>query len=162
MLKFILEKINDDLKDIRAGKYFKQININDRIRFTDRGWIKPCKVFLEINSLKLINTIEGTSLEGQNLSGKKLVLCGNVLILFRLRNRNKCCYIEKKIPLSNFIVVPKDIEWKDINLRYKIEDLTIVNIEYNLFFISVILYIEYMDNKCMKKQYKEEDNFDNN
>ena len=105
---------------------------------------------LEIKFAKLLDTIEGTSLEGQHLSGKKLILVGKVnfklIICYYYENKFKYSIKNINIPFSTFIIIPKDTCMRDsVNLIYEIEDLSIVYLCKNKIFISVTPLIEYLD-----------------
>lgn len=106
---------------------------------------------LEIKFAKLLDTIEGTSLEGQHLTGKKLILVGKIkfnliICYYYTKNRFKYSIKSIKIPFSTFIIIPKDICMRDsVNLIYEIEDLSIVYLCKNKIFISVTPLIEYLD-----------------
>lgn len=48
--------------------------------------------------------------------------------------------------MSTFIIVPKNIKYNEIvYLKYSIEDLRITNIECDFVFISVTLFLEYIE-----------------
>lgn len=105
---------------------------------------------LEIQMAKLIDTVEGTSLEGQHLSGKKLILVGkinfNIIIQYNCNKKFKYNIKNIKIPFSTFIIIPKDICKRDsVNLRYEIEDISIAYLWKNKVFISVMPLIQYLD-----------------
>lgn len=105
---------------------------------------------LEIQMAKLVDTIEGTSLEGQHLSGKKLILVGKIEfnIIVQYDYINKCKYNIKniKIPFSTFIIIPKDICKRDsVNLIYEIEDISLVYLSKNKVLISITPLIQYID-----------------
>lgn len=145
--------VNQDNHD----RYFKQININDKVQLYSRYWdeknIVVDSAVLNIKSMKLIDTIEGVSFEGQRLSGKKLVICGYVNIKFYVKISNRCFCIIKDIPISTFIVVPKDtLEDDTINVYYSIEDITTIKIECAYMFISVTIFLEYIKSNLLKQQ----------
>ena len=151
-------KMNITLREIKKKAiiecdkelYFKQININEKFKFCeyiDEKYINFKNAVLHLPCIKLIDTIEGISYEGQKLSGKKLVLCGHFELSFFVDYENKCFYVKKNIPLSTFIVVPTNTtEEKPLCIFYCIEDVTITNIECNYVFISITVHLEYDDN----------------
>lgn len=85
---------------------------------------------MNISSISLVDTIECISLEDEQLTGKKLILVGDIntdVILDyagnkRNRNSSKKNTLKLKIPFSTFIQMPRKIENKDkINcILYKI------------------------------------------
>lgn len=105
---------------------------------------------MNINNISLVDTIECISLEDEQLTGKKLILVGDIDIDAILdyagnkRNRNSSKNTFKlKIPFSTFIQMPRKIENKDkINLKYLIQDITSSILDDNLF-ISVTAIISY-------------------
>lgn len=91
------------VNEFEKERYFKQINISEKFQFCeyiDEKYIQFKCAVLNLPCIKLINTIEGVSYEGQKLSGKKLVLCGYLDTSFYINYGNKCFYIKKDIPLS--------------------------------------------------------------
>lgn len=149
--KIICDFINFGTLD--ESKYFTQFNIckNLMLRCKDikERNIETTIAKLEINCAKIVNTIQGVSIEGQNLTGKKLIIIGeiNTKVIVRCpKNEKKLCSSEKKIPFSNFIIVPNDIcEEEPINLRYIIEDITTMIIAEGKSFVSITLLIQYID-----------------
>ncbi|HBG5209736.1 TPA: hypothetical protein OUM35_003670 [Clostridioides difficile] len=106
---------------------------------------------MNINSISLVDTIECISLEDEQLTGKKLILVGDIDIDAildyagnkRNRNSSKKNTFKLKIPFSTFIQMPRKIENKDkINLKYLIQDITSSILDDNLF-ISVTAIISY-------------------
>lgn len=145
----IIKKItNKTVCESYYERYFTQININEEFKFCeyiDNKYIQFKNAVLYLPCIQLIDTINCISYEGQKLSGKKLVLYGYLDTSFYINYGLKCFYIKKTIPLSTFIVVPKDTKQEDINeINYCIEDVTIINIECNSAFISVTLFLEYI------------------
>lgn len=129
-------------------RYFKLINIGEKMKFCaqhiDSRSIEFTSSVLTITCLKLINTIEGISFEGQRLSGKKLIICGYIDARFFINKAESKFYIKRNIPFSTFIVVPKNIKDDEIvYLDYSIEDVTIVNAGCDYVFIAVTLFLEY-------------------
>lgn len=151
----------DELEDMN---YFKQFNLYKTIEyrnymnkiFCNDEVIKICKVettapTLKIISTKIINTIEGTSLEGQHLSGKKLIIIGEIglkVILTYSVNCGRCknAVTDVKIPFSTFIIIPKDNYCDDeINLRYLIEDSSTAYIGKGKALVSITILMQYLD-----------------
>ncbi|TLE45585.1 SPOCS domain-containing protein [Clostridioides difficile] len=107
---------------------------------------------MNISSISLVDTIECISLEDEQLTGKKLILVGDIntdVILDyagnkRNRNSSKKNTLKLKIPFSTFIHMPRKIENKDkINLKYLIQDITSSILDDNNLFISVTAIISY-------------------
>ncbi|HGM1343369.1 TPA: hypothetical protein ACKON2_002155, partial [Clostridioides difficile] len=107
---------------------------------------------MNISSISLVDTIECISLEDEQLTGKKLILVGDIntdVILDyagnkRNRNSSKKNTLKLKIPFSTFIQMPRKIENKDkINLKYLIQDITSSILDDNNLFISVTAIISY-------------------
>lgn len=171
-MKLRLQKVVPSNTFFQNLKYYKQFNIGATIKCEDfyryinvligNRWckvkelLKICKVqnttpILKINSTKIINTKEGTSFEGQHLSGKKLIIIGEVcfdlVIHYCFCGRFFKYAIKKmRIPFSTFIIIPKDICNKGcINLKYFIEDISVANLGKNKVFISVTPLIQFID-----------------
>lgn len=141
-------------------KYFKQTNIYDNCIINcsniEGRSVEVINTKLNILSGKIINTNVGTSIEGQTLTGKKLVLLGEAITKIKFKcsfqeHKYLDCkkanhYMEKSIPFSTFIILPNPLDnEKDISLRYFIEDTTAIMITRNKLFISVTTLIEYLD-----------------
>lgn len=134
-------------------KYFTQFIINDskvvHPKLISDYFYNGCTYDLKINNGKFINTIKGTSIEGQCLTGKKLALVGtfNLSIIYKYKKDIKNCHIiNKVIPFSTFIIIPKEIcENNIIEIEYYIEDVDVVAICKNKLFISVMLLLKYND-----------------
>lgn len=136
------------MSEFDKERYFKQINISEKFTFNeyiDERYIKFKCASLHLPCIKLINSIEGISYEGQKLSGKKLILCGFLDTSFYIDCGCRCSYIKKDIPLSTFIVVPSDVSEEDsYKINYCIDDVTITNIEYDFALVSITLFLEYI------------------
>lgn len=169
-MKINLKKIIYNELFLKELEFFKQFNIYKTINCMECIYIKKsfqnkyyiikkvlklCKAeatspIIDISFVNIIDTIQGTSLEGQNLSGKKLIVIGEIkfsLVLF-YRYCKKYKYKVKNIimPFSTFIIVPKDIcKSEGINLRYIIEDISLVYLEDDKIMISVTPLIQYVD-----------------
>jgi hypothetical protein len=151
------------LSKIVAGdeiKYFKQINLYKTLSLPYRclQLDEPIDVVskIDIISAKFIDTPQGTSIEGQHLTGKKLIVLGNLNTRLFLRYTNcktKVFLKEDNIQFSTFIIVPKQVcEAQPIDLRYLIEDVTVKAIEkYKVLVSATILFQfvhEYIDFGC--------------
>jgi len=138
---------------LAVAKYFKQLNIyaniNNNCRCLDESRVKFTKVELEIISTKIINTIEGISLEQQILSGKKLIVVGNLSVQFFLcthKHHKKGYWIDEDIPFSTFIVIPKEICTNQRpHITHTIEDVTTKIITKGKIFISITFLLEYQE-----------------
>jgi len=148
------------IEELNPLTYFKQFNVYQSVLLHNRNsniysveTTVPCiEVYsTKIIDTKIIETMKGTSLEGQHLSGKKLIIVGNInmsLILsyYKKKNINKNNVLKIKIPFSTFIIIPKEIyDTQRINLRYLIEDVTVIKLSYNKVFVSVTMLIQYID-----------------
>ncbi|SFA96836.1 SPOCS domain-containing protein [Clostridium frigidicarnis] len=151
-----IDKILPNYIDIQGNcvpNYFTQFNVYNNFtincRWIDCESIEVINSKLEILSSKIIDTVIGTSIEGQHLTGKKLILVGKIIAKINLKCfkcNNRICCIEKNIPFSTFIILPNPINEEDpINLRYLIEDATGVMISRNKLFINVTIIIQYLD-----------------
>lgn len=111
--------------------------------------IKNIKHSLKIISASLIDTIKGTSIEGQHLTGKALSLIGsmNLKILFFNQKCNPPFYISDiSIPFSTYIILPKEIDsLEKFDLTYYFEDISILPIVPNKLFISARVLLIYND-----------------
>ena len=151
MIGFNINKLDNDTNKNSVSKYFKQININDKVKlldsYIDKKYIKIHSALLNIESLRLIDTVEGQSYEGQCLSGRKLIVIGTITIKINCRTFK----FKRNIPFSTFIVIPKDTnDNNDIKLNYCIEDISIINIECNFLFISITIFLEYIKESSHK------------
>lgn len=145
-------------------KYFKQFNVYETIAYNDsihtrkRDLGRSCIPNLEstvpklgIISVKIIDTIEGVSFEGQRLTGKKLIIVGEIslsIILSYFYGCKKCksSTIDLKLPFSTFIIIPQDIcNVEEINLRYLIEDVSVESLCTDKIIASVTILMQYLD-----------------
>lgn len=156
MINLIIDDVTNKKFNINTKeRYFRQININDKVNYyniyLNQNYIKDSSAILKIESIKLIDTIKGESYEGQKLSGKKLIICGYIILKFNMKINCKYIVLKKNIPFSTFIVVPDDTtEKNNINLIYSIEDISLANIECNYLFVSVTFLLEYIKNNNTK------------
>lgn len=138
--------------------YFKQFNIYNNILLDDiKGCIESIETTMpkvDIYSVEVIDTKKGISLEGQYLSGKKLIVIGNIfldLVINYYNSRKNNCgmrFMVNKIclPFSEFIIVPNSVyDYNEINIRYLIEDVTTTNLYDKKIFVSVTMLIQYLD-----------------
>lgn len=151
MERVLLSKMTDNFvhHNSKEIKYFKQLNIYKNIklphcyrRVTDKN-IEAVDTDLKLISCKISDTYEGMSIEGQNLSGKKLVIAGglDVKIYFKPQSIHR---IHMIIPFSAFIVLPAVIcEKQDIKLCYFIEDVICKRLIRRRLFISVTFLLKY-------------------
>lgn len=110
---------------------------------------------MNVHNISLIDTMQCASLEDEQMTGKKLILVGDIdtdVILDYVgnkknKNSNKKNILKLKIPFSTFIQMPRKIENKDkINLKYFIQDMTTSILDDNNLFISVTAIISYENN----------------
>lgn len=146
--------------------YFCQLqvqeNFNSYCEITNTVDVTSPK--LNISRVKLVDTILGTSAEGQHLTGKKLVIIGvldtKVVITHSeyacKNNRTKVAMtnsrygnqqvINKTIPFSCYIVIPLQVcNSKHINIGYDIEDYSISILDRNNIFLNISLMLIYND-----------------
>ena len=151
------------IEELSPLQYFSQFNVYQNIVLNNKNMelrnIESTIPKLQVHSTKIIDakiteTIRGTSLEGQYLSGKNLLLVGSLkasLILNYSIKNNKNKKTKKRdvadveIPFSTFIVIPQDIYTDNIDLRYIIEDTTVIKITPNLVLVSITMIIQYLD-----------------
>lgn len=153
-------------KEIDELNCFSQFNIYETIDYKNDVYksinnlyeydFKVCKIEntspnLNIISTKIINTMEGTSIDGQHLTGKKLIIIGElelslVLTYYTTCNKYNKIIKEVRIPFSTFIIIPKDIyNLENINLRYLIEDISTAQLCNTKSIVSATLLIQYAD-----------------
>lgn len=151
-------------EELNSLEYFKEINVYKNIKLNTKGNkiynIENTNPKVEVSSVKVIDskiieTMQGRSLEGQYISGKKLIIVGNINLSLILtyshrQNRNKGSKNKKIIntylPFSTFIVIPNDISDKQkVELRYLIEDTTVAKITKEQLLISATILIQYLD-----------------
>ena len=130
-------------------EYYTQLTLSDSIKlpcnYIKKEYIKQITGMLLISQVKIIDTIEGESLEGQVLTGKKLIIIGNITIQINI-NCNKCrgnnCIINCEIPFSTYIIIPKSISnIREIQFAYYIEDISIFNIINKQAFLGLSIFI---------------------
>lgn len=153
-------------EEVELPRYFKEFNIYENLAVpcgVDSEYTLDLKVGnLKIISAKIINTIKGLSIEGQYLTGKKLVLMGyvDISIYFKPRKKNGCSnefnnayVLEKSMSFSTFIVIPNPVcDENIIDLRYIIEDGSLAKVSDNKVLISTTIFIEYNDKKLIKEE----------
>ena len=134
-------------------KYFTEFNVYETLQFPYKhiNLQVPIEVITKLNieSTKFIDTFQGNSIEGQYLTGKKLIVLGtlNVKLLIpywdcKLRVYLRCI----NLPFSTFIVVPKEIcKNQPINLKYLIEDSTAKAITSHLVLVSGTILLQFVD-----------------
>ncbi|NMM62652.1 DUF3794 domain-containing protein [Clostridium sp. P21] len=151
-------------KELEEFKYFKQFNVYETVDCKDYmhtkkdNFRKACISNLQttiptlkVISIKIIDTIEGTSLEGQCLTGKKLIIIGKISLRVILTYFFNCktyenSIIDVNIPFSTFIIIPKDICSTDkVNLRYLIEDVSSESLSKSKIILSVTILMQYLD-----------------
>ena len=117
-----MAKVTRDLIDYHgidkctfSSNFFKQLNLDFIFCVPDQKpdieqivkvWVKPCIVHQEI-----IKTPKGTSLEGQNITGKKLMINGDI----ELKVEYVACTATQnvhtahtKFPFCSYVVLPND------------------------------------------------------
>lgn len=134
-------------------EYFTQFNIYKTLHFPNKcidlkmpiGNVNNIKIL----SAKLIDTFQGTSIEGQHLTGKKLIVFGNVNIKLLIPYWDKTLKVFLKdinLGFSTFIIIPKRIcENQPINLRYLIEDSTVKVLNQHDVLVSTTILLQFVD-----------------
>ena len=139
--------ITDYLPDENVN--FTQINIEDEVSPTINNiFLKEvCKVYCRanINKVKILNTLQGQSLEGVNLTGKKALVAGEASykIEFIANNEiNSIHTINHSVPFATSVVIPNYImEEHLINPEVFIEDVNVSQLDNNLIYLSSLLLI---------------------
>lgn len=159
---------SDELEDLC---YFNEFNINGSLifrkiiykpiyiknkRYVIKDIAKICKIdctypILKVLSTKIIGTVEGTSLEGQHLTGKKLIIVGevnlNLIITYYIENKRFKRDIRNiTVPFNTFIIIPKDTEEIcSVDIKYLIEDVTAIAISKDKILVSITIFMQYLD-----------------
>ncbi|MCC0643506.1 MULTISPECIES: SPOCS domain-containing protein [unclassified Clostridioides] len=150
----------EECESLENTFYFSQFNTYKNFKLASKksgvSLLDTSVCGMNIHDIKLIDTIECMSLEDEQMTGKKLILVGDINANIRLenisnakRNRNptKKNILELKIPFSTFIQMPRGIKNNDkINLKYIIQDITSSILDENNLFISVTTIISYDNN----------------
>ena len=134
-------------------KYFKQINLYKTIcmshRCIDSKFGVDAIGKLNILRTKFIDTVKDEYIEGQCLTGKKLIVLGNLItkIYFHYGfHGSKVLYQDKSIYFSTSIMVPKEIcKDQPIHIKYLIEDITVVKISSQKAIISATILLQFVD-----------------
>lgn len=139
--------------DCKEYIYYKKYLFNKCYMFKEK--LKLCSIegtnpIINIDHVNIIDTIEGTSIEGQHLTGKKLIIIGSInfslVCLYKYLNQDKYKVKNVLLPFSTFIIIPKDIcKSEVVNLRYIIEDVTIAYLEDDKVIASITPLIQYID-----------------
>lgn len=150
----------EECESIENTSYFSQFNTYKNFKLVSKksgvSLLDTCVCGVNIHDIKLIDTIECISLEDEQMTGKKLILVGDIDTNIRLenasnakRNRHstKKNILELKIPFSTFIQMPRGVKNNDkINLKYLIQDITSSILDDNNLFISITIIISYDNN----------------
>ncbi|MCC0634469.1 DUF3794 domain-containing protein [Clostridioides sp. ZZV15-6388] len=150
----------EECESLENTFYFSQFNTYKNFKLVSKksgvSLLDTSVCGMNIHDIKLIDTIECMSLEDEQMTGKKLIVVGDINTNIRLenisnakRNRNstKKNILELKIPFSTFIQMPRGIKNNDkINLKYIIQDITSSILDENNLFISVTTIISYDNN----------------
>jgi len=136
-------------------QFFKDFNVKKSIYTPSRNGkpiiISKSTACLNINNCKVIDTIKGTSLEGQHLSSKKILVMGNViftLCFFIPYTQDHLFHIDEIVPFSVFIIVPGCIKEDGVfRFKYMIEDVTSTLISKQKLFFNASVFLEYL-NDC--------------
>ena len=112
--------------------------------------ICDCVACINISDCKVVDTIKGTSLEGQHLSSKKLLIMGTVIFtvyFFIPYIPDLLIDVDEEAPFSVFIIVPEDTNEEGIlKLKYMIEDVTATLLSKTKLFLNASIFIQYLEN----------------
>ncbi|MGX9756089.1 hypothetical protein ACWYRQ_07415 [Clostridioides difficile] len=150
----------EECESIESTSYFSQFNTYKNFKLVSKksvvNLLDTSVCGMNIHDIKLIDTIECMSLDDEQMTGKKLILVGDIDTTIRLENasnakRNrrstKKNILELKIPFSTFIQMPRGVKNNDkINLKYLIQDITSSILDDNNLFISITTIISYDNN----------------
>ncbi|MBU3191604.1 DUF3794 domain-containing protein [Clostridium bowmanii] len=138
----------------KKAQFFTDFNVGKSICIpTNNG--KPFIICdsvacINISDCKVVDTIKGTSLEGQHLSSKKLLIMGTVTFTVYFYIPYILDYlfdVDEEAPFSEFIIVPEGTSEDGIlKLRYMIEDATATLLSDNMLFFNAAIFIQYLDN----------------
>ena len=143
----------NELDCSEEAHFFTQFNVNRSICVpTNNGKsliLHNSVAHLDINACKVIDTIKGTSLEGQHLSSKKLLVLGTIkftVYFFIPYICHHLFHLNKTVPFSVFIIIPDNTnEDSVVNLKYMIEDVTSTLLSKHKLFLNASIFIEYLD-----------------
>ncbi len=117
-----------------------QCDINDNVSVTTPS--------ICVSNIRFVPSISGTSAEGQELTGKNLIVIGyfcTKIVITHVDNgvrRNNT--VEKVIPFSTNIVVPlEDNGNHEVFLGFDIQDFSAIIIARNTLFCSISLVLTY-------------------
>ncbi|MCF0146797.1 MAG: hypothetical protein HUJ77_00210 [Clostridium sp.] len=172
-MKVNLKKITCDDLLLNKLEFFKMFNIYKTIDCKEHIYVKryyrnKCLIFKErlnlikvegtrpiinINYVKLIDTIEGTTLEGKHHTGNKLIIIGEIaftlICSYSYCNKDKYKLQSITMSFSTSIIIPKDICIREVmNLRYLIEDFTLAYLEDDKIIVSITPILQYVDEYC--------------
>lgn len=143
----------EEKKETQEVQFFKDFNVKRSIYAPSKNGkpiiISKSTARLVINHCKVIDTIKGTSLEGQHLSCKKILVLGNViftLYFFIPYICDRLFHIDEIVPFSVFIIVPGYTKEDGIfKFKYMIEDVTSTLISKHKLFFNASIFLQYLD-----------------
>jgi hypothetical protein len=141
-----------DYLPVYPNKYgaFKEFNIEEMLEIPsakpDMEQILKISVDTIINSTKVIETPLGKSLEGQKITGKKIIIKGKLLqkieyVADELTQSVHAAHFN--IPFCTFIVLPEDYEEEDsIYVTSYIEDILIEHLDKRNIYKNITMLLD--------------------
>lgn len=128
---------------------FKQLSVEEYLEIPNKKpeaeYINNVIGTIKINKYNVINTVNLKSLEGQYLSGNKLIVHGilNVVVEYTACEREQSSYsAHYNIPFSTFIVLPHNyVNSSKIDIEGIIEDIYCNLLDCRKFFVSITLLV---------------------
>ncbi|MCX7951755.1 MAG: DUF3794 domain-containing protein [Clostridiales bacterium] len=144
------ESISNTIETIAAQTNFKQLSVNEILSIPKQ---KPNAedilntiVDVNINSTQVIKTTKGTSVEGQILTGYKLIVEGSLhqKIEYISNEPSQTVHTaEFEVPFSSFIILPPNyIEHSPTNVVAYIEDIYVKLLDRRTIFKNITLRLE--------------------
>lgn len=133
-----------------APEHFKQLIIQENLVLVDSkpdiGQIIRIMTDICITGSRIIKTPIATSLEGQILTGKKIIVEGELVqhIEYAADEPNKSVHAAHfNIPFSTFIVFPDTVSMEGfVNVIPYIEDISVQRIDKRALLMNMILFLE--------------------
>ena len=142
-----LYNINDSIGDCALPLCYSQFITYENLDIYGGDQCTCYSVVPVIKAARLVATIEGESLEGQRLTGRKLLVSGCYKTRLLRESLGSISKLELNIPFSTYIVVPKDSCCsQEVILKYFIEDTAVISIDRNKLFISICTLLAYCEN----------------
>ena len=135
----------------REFMYLRPLSVSDQIdlgMLQQRGGfqVKETKAEVRIFGCKVIDTVEGTSYDGQVFSGKKVVINGAVLVKAVISpnsRRGSITSIDRWLPFTTYIVIPRELTHRQYAIKYNIENISTHMISKDLIYVNVMVMLAY-------------------